>query len=51
MAVPPPTTNPITTPPLPTSIVPQKVSKPSNIKKLYAQASKTNLLSKAEDIL
>jgi len=50
-AVPPPTTNPVATPPLPTSVVPQKVPKPSNMKKLYAQASKTNLLSKIEDIL
>ena len=50
-AVPPPTTNPITTPPFPTSIVPQKIPKPSNMKKSYAQASKTNLSSKTEDIL
>jgi len=50
-AVPPSTTNPITTPPFPTSIVPQKVPKPSNMKKSYAQASKTNLSSKTEDIL
>jgi len=50
-AVPPPTTNPVATPPLPTLVVPQKVPKPSNMKKSYAQASKTNLLSKVEDIL
>jgi len=51
MAVPPPTTNPVAIPPLSTSVVPQKVPKPSNMKKLYAQASKTNLSSKVEDIL
>jgi len=51
MAVPPPTTNPVATPPLLTSVVPQKVSKPSNMKKSYAQASKTNFSSKIEDIL
>ena len=51
MAVPPPTTNPVATPPLPTSVVPQKVPKPSNMKKSYTQTSKTNLLSKVEDIL
>ena len=50
-AVPPPTTNPVATPPLPTLVVPQKVPKPLNMKKSYAQASKTNLLSKVEDIL
>ena len=33
MAVPPPTTNPVATLPLPISVVPQKVSKPSNMKK------------------
>jgi len=46
-----PTTNSVATPPLPTLVVSQKVPKPSNMKKLYAQASKTNLLSKVEDIL
>ena len=50
-AVPPPTTNPVATLPLPTSVIPQKVSKSSNMKKSYAQASKTNLSSKVEDIL
>ena len=51
MAVPPPTTNPVATPSLPTSVVPQKVPKPSNMKKLYTQASKTNLSSKVENTL
>ena len=51
MAVLPPTTNPAATTPLPTSVVSQKVPKPSNMKKSYAQASKTNLSSKVEDIL
>jgi len=51
MAVPLPTTNPVATPPLSTSVVPQKVPKPSNMKKSYAQASKTNLSSKVKDIL
>jgi len=36
MAVPPPTTNPVATPPLSISVVPQKVPKPSNMKKSYA---------------
>ena len=49
-AVPPPPTNSITTLPPQTSVVPQKVPKPSNMKKSYAQASKSNL-SKVEDIL
>ena len=35
-AVPPPPINSVTTPPPQTSVVPQKVSKPSNMKKLYA---------------
>jgi len=35
-AVPSPTTNPVATPPLPISVVPQKVPKPSNMKKSYA---------------
>jgi len=51
MAVFSPTTNPVATLPLSTSVVPQKVPKPSNMKKSYTQASKTNLLSKVEDIL
>ena len=51
MAVFPPTTNPVATLPLSTSVVPQKISKPSNMKKSYTQASKTNLSSKVEDIL
>ena len=36
MAVPPPVTNPVAIPPLPTSVVSQKVPKPSNMKKSYA---------------
>ena len=51
MAVPLPITNPVATLPLSTSVVSQKVSKPSNMKKSYTQASKTNLSSKVEDIL
>ena len=51
MIVSPPTTNPVATSPLPTSVVPQKVPKPSNMKKLYTQASKTNLSSKIENTL
>ena len=43
-------TNSITTLPPQMSVVPQKVSKPSNMKKSCAQASKSNL-SKVEDIL
>ena len=35
-AVPSPPINSVTTPPPQTSVVPQKVSKPSNMKKLYA---------------
>ena len=50
MVVPLPPTNSVTTPPPQMSVVPQKVPKPSNMKKLYAQASKSNL-SKVEDIL
>ena len=50
-AVPPTTTNSVASPSPHTSTVSQKVSKPSNIKKLYAQASKSNCLSKVEDIL
>ena len=50
-AVPPTTTNSVVSPPPHMSIVPQKVPKPSNMKKLYAQASKSNCLSKVEDIL
>ena len=50
MAVPPPSTNSVTTPSPQMSVVPQKVPKPSNMKKSYAQASKSNL-SKIEDIL
>jgi len=49
-AVPSPPTNFVTTPPPQMSVIPQKVPKPSNIKKLYAQAFKSNL-SKVEDIL
>jgi len=50
MTVPPPSTNSVTTLPPQMSVVPQKIPKPSNMKKLYAQASKSNL-SKVEDIL
>ena len=50
MVVPPPPTNSVTTPPPQALVVPQKVPKPSNMKKLYVQASKSNL-SKVEDIL
>jgi len=51
MAVPSPNTNSVATPSLPTSVVPQKIPKPSNMKKSYTQAFKTNLSSKVEDIL
>ena len=51
MAVSPPTTNLVATLPLLTSVVPQKVPKSSNMKKVYDQASKTNPLFKIEDIL
>ena len=37
--------------PLPTSMAPQKVPKPSNTKKSYVQASKMNILSNVKDIL
>ena len=50
-AVSPTTTNSVAPPPPHTSTVPQKVSKPSNMKKSYAQASKSNCLLKVEDIL
>ena len=50
-AVPPTTTNSVASPPPYTSTVPQKVPKPSNIKKSYAQASKSNCLLKVKDIL
>ena len=50
-AVPPTTTNSVASQPPHMSTVPQKVSKPSNMKKLYAQASKSNCLLKVEDIL
>ena len=50
-AVPPTTTNSVAPPPPHMSMVPQKVPKPSNMKKLYAQASKSNCLLKVEDIL
>ena len=50
IAVPPPPTNSVTTPPPQTLVVPQKVPKPSNMKKSYAQASKSNL-SNVKDIL
>ena len=39
------------TSPLSTSVAPQKISKPSNMKKSYAQASKTNILSNVKDVL
>ena len=50
MAVLPPLTNSVTTLPPQTSVVPQKIPKPSNMKKSYVQTSKSNL-SKVEDIL
>jgi len=49
-AAPFPPPNPVLAPLPQVSVVPQKVSKPSNMKKLYAQASKSNT-SKVNDIL
>ena len=49
-AVPSPPPNPVPAPPPQVSVIPQKVSKPSNMKKLYAQASKSNT-SRVDDIL
>jgi len=49
-AVPPPPPNPVPAPPPQASVVPQKVPKPSNMKKLYMQASKSNT-SRVDDIL
>ena len=49
MAVPSPPPNPVPAPPPQVSVVPQKVPKPSNMKKSYAQASKSNT-SKVNDI-
>ena len=47
-----PTTSPIIPPPIKNSEnVVKKASKPSNVKKSYAKASKTNILSNIEDIL
>ena len=50
IAVPSPPPNPVPAPPPQVSVVPQKVPKPSNMKKLYAQASKSNT-SKVNNIL
>ena len=50
-AVPPTTTNSVAPPPPHTSMVPQKIPKSSNMKKLYAQTSKSNCSLKVEDIL
>ena len=50
MAVPPPPPNPVPAPPPQVLVVPQKVPKPSNMKKSYAQASKSNT-SRVNDIL
>ena len=48
----PPTTSPIVPPPIKNSKnIVKKASKPSNIKKSYAQALKTNILSNIEDVL
>ena len=49
-AVPSPPPNPVPAPPPQVSVVPQKVPKPSNMKKLYAQASKSNT-SRVDNIL
>ena len=49
-AVPSPSPNPVPAPPPQVSVVPQKVPKPSNMKKLYTQASKSNT-SKVNNIL
>ena len=48
-AVPSPPPNPVPAPPPQVSVVPQKVPKPSIMKKSYAQASKSNT-SKVNDI-
>jgi len=48
---PPPTATSAAIPPLSTPVAPLKVPKPSNVKKLYVQASKMNILSNVEDIL
>ena len=37
--------------PLPISVAPQKVPKPSNMKRLYVQTSKMNILSNVKDVL
>ena len=50
MAVPPPPPNPVPAPLPQALVVPQKVPKPSNMKKSYAQASKSNT-SRVNDIL
>ena len=50
IAVPSPPPNPVPAPPPQVSVVPQKVPKPSNMKKSYAQASKSNT-SRVDDIL
>jgi len=50
MAVPPPPPNPVPAPLPQVLVVPQKVPKPSNMKKSYAQASKSNT-SRVDDIL
>ena len=50
MAVSPPPPNPVPAPLPQVSVVPQKVPKPSNMKKSYAQASKSNT-SRVDDIL
>ena len=36
---------------LPISVAPQKVPKPSNMKRLYVQTSKMNILSNVKDVL
>jgi len=52
MVVPPPlTATSAVISPLPIPVAPLKVPKPSNMKKLYVQASKINILSNVENIL
>ena len=46
-----PTATSAAIPPPPTSVAPQKVTKPSNMKKSYVQASKMNISSNVEDVL
>ena len=46
-----PTATSAAVPSLPISVAPQKVPKPSNMKRLYVQTSKMNILSNVKDVL